>query len=66
MTVFEALHKTVGYYLMVFQNSDYLKKLVQSEVDGVAALGVDFETNVVVGVQLQLMNYKNKDIKESS
>ena len=25
------------------------KKLVQSEVDGVAALGVDFETNVVVG-----------------
>ena len=49
MTVFEALHKTGGVLSYGIPEFRLPKKLVQSEVDGVAALGVDFETNVVVG-----------------
>ena len=49
VTVFEALHKTGGVLSYGIPEFRLPKKLVQSEVDGVAALGVDFETNVVVG-----------------
>ena len=49
MTVFEALHKTGGVLSYGIPEFRLPKKLVQSEVDGVAALGVDFQTNVVVG-----------------
>jgi glutamate synthase (NADPH/NADH) small chain len=49
VTVFEALHKTGGVLSYGIPEFRLPKALVQSEVDGVAALGVDFETNVVVG-----------------
>ena len=49
VTVFEALHKTGGVLSYGIPEFRLPKKLVQSEVDGVAALGVDFQTNVVVG-----------------
>lgn len=49
VTVFEALHKTGGVLSYGIPEFRLPKSLVQKEVDGVAALGVDFETNVVVG-----------------
>lgn len=49
VTVFEALHKTGGVLSYGIPEFRLPKTLVQQEVDGVAALGVDFETNVVVG-----------------
>lgn len=49
VTVFEALHKTGGVLSYGIPEFRLPKALVQSEVDGVAALGVDFQTNVVVG-----------------
>ena len=47
--IFEALHKAGGVLEYGIPEFRLPKKLVQSEVDGVAALGVDFQTNVVVG-----------------
>lgn len=49
VTVFEALHKTGGVLSYGIPEFRLPKALVQQEVDGVAELGVDFETNVVVG-----------------
>ena len=49
VTVFEALHKTGGVLSYGIPEFRLPKDLVQKEVDSVAALGVDFETNVVVG-----------------
>ncbi|EMD16429.1 glutamate synthase (NADPH), homotetrameric [Eggerthia catenaformis OT 569 = DSM 20559] len=47
--VFEALHKTGGVLSYGIPEFRLPKALVQSEIDTVAQLGVDFETNVVVG-----------------
>ena len=49
VTVFEALHKTGGVLSYGIPEFRLPKDLVQKEVDSVAALGVKFETNVVVG-----------------
>ena len=49
VTVFEALHKTGGVLSYGIPEFRLPKSLVQKEVDSVAALGVKFETNVVVG-----------------
>ena len=49
VTVFEALHKTGGVLSYGIPEFRLPKDLVQAEIDGVAKLGVDFETNVVVG-----------------
>ena len=49
MTVFEALHKTGGVLSYGIPEFRLPKDLVQAEIDGVADLGVKFETNVVVG-----------------
>ena len=49
VTAFEALHKTGGVLSYGIPEFRLPKALVQAEVDGVAALGVDFQTNVVVG-----------------
>ena len=49
MTVFEALHKTGGVLSYGIPEFRLPKDLVQKEIDGVADLGVKFETNVVVG-----------------
>jgi glutamate synthase (NADPH/NADH) small chain len=47
--VFEALHKTGGVLSYGIPEFRLPKTLVQSEIDTVADLGVDFETDVVVG-----------------
>ena len=47
--VCEALHKTGGVLSYGIPEFRLPKDLVQKEVDSVAALGVKFETNVVVG-----------------
>lgn len=49
VTVFEALHKIGGVLSYGIPEFRLPKALVQKEVDSVAALGVKFETNVVVG-----------------
>ena len=49
VTVFEALHKTGGVLSYGIPEFRLPKALVQKEADSVAALGVKFETNVVVG-----------------
>ena len=49
VTVFEALHKTGGVLSYGIPEFRLPKALVQQEVDGVAQMGVDFQTNVVVG-----------------
>lgn len=49
VTVFEALHKPGGVLSYGIPEFRLPKALVQKEVDSVAALGVKFETNVVVG-----------------
>lgn len=49
VTVFEALHKTGGVLSYGIPEFRLPKDLVQKEVDNVVALGVKFETNVVVG-----------------
>lgn len=49
VTVFEALHKTGGVLSYGIPEFRLPKALVQKEVDSVAALGVKFKTNVVVG-----------------
>ena len=49
VTVFEALHKVGGVLVYGIPEFRLPKDLVQKEVDNVKSLGVDFETNVVVG-----------------
>lgn len=49
VTVFEALHKTGGVLSYGIPEFRLPKALVQNEIDSVAALGVNFVTNVIVG-----------------
>ena len=54
VTVFEALHKTGGVLSYGIPEFRLPKMLVQQEIDTVAALGVDFQTNVVVGQSITI------------
>lgn len=63
VTVFEALHKTGGVLSYGIPEFRLPKQLVQKEVENVVALGVKFETNVVVGRsitidELQVQGYQ--------
>lgn len=49
VTVFEALHKEGGVLSYGIPEFRLPKDLVKKEIDGVKALGVKFETNVVIG-----------------
>ncbi|MCQ2602881.1 MAG: NADPH-dependent glutamate synthase [Clostridia bacterium] len=49
VTVFEALHKEGGVLSYGIPEFRLPKALVKKEIDGVKALGVKFETNVVIG-----------------
>lgn len=49
VTVFEALHKTGGVLSYGIPEFRLPKTLVESEVKGIAELGVKFQTNVIVG-----------------
>jgi glutamate synthase (NADPH/NADH) small chain len=49
VTVFEALHEIGGVLLYGIPEFRLPKAIVRHEVDGLARMGVDFQTNVVVG-----------------
>ena len=49
VTVFEALHKAGGVLVYGIPEFRLPKAIVQKEVDGLKDLGVNFETNVVIG-----------------
>ena len=52
VTVFEALHKAGGVLVYGIPEFRLPKRIVQQEVDGLKALGVKLETNVVIGKTL--------------
>ena len=52
VTVFEALHKAGGVLVYGIPEFRLPKAIVQKEVDGLKALGVKIETNVVIGKTL--------------
>lgn len=52
VTVFEALHTAGGVLVYGIPEFRLPKAIVQKEVDGLRALGVDIETNVVIGKTL--------------
>ena len=54
VTVFEALHKAGGVLVYGIPEFRLPKAIVQKEVDGLSKLGVDFETNVVIGKTLTI------------
>ena len=49
VTIFEALHTPGGVLVYGIPEFRLPKKIVQQEVDGLKALGVDIETNVIIG-----------------
>ena len=49
VTVFEALHLAGGVLVYGIPEFRLPKAIVQSEIDNLAAMGVDIETNVVIG-----------------
>lgn len=49
VTVYEALHKTGGVLVYGIPEFRLPKTIVQHEVDSLKELGVDFETNMVIG-----------------
>lgn len=54
VTVFEALHKAGGVLVYGIPEFRLPKTIVQKEVDGLAKLGVDVETDVVIGKTLTI------------
>jgi len=52
VTVFEALHVAGGVLMYGIPEFRLPKKIVRREVDTLRALGVDFETNVIIGKTL--------------
>ena len=54
ITVFEALHVAGGVLMYGIPEFRLPKAIVQSEIDGLKALGVDFETNMVIGKVLTI------------
>ena len=54
VTVFEALHVAGGVLMYGIPEFRLPKASVQSEIDGLKALGVDFETNMVIGKVLTI------------
>ena len=54
VTIFEAFHKAGGVLVYGIPEFRLPKAIVQKEVDNLAALGVDIETNMVVGKVLSI------------
>ncbi|MGN1081416.1 MAG: NADPH-dependent glutamate synthase, partial [Acutalibacteraceae bacterium] len=52
VTVFEALHKAGGVLVYGIPEFRLPKSIVQKEVDNLASMGVDIETNMVIGKTL--------------
>lgn len=49
VTIFEALHKAGGVLVYGIPEFRLPKKIVQKEIDKLASMGVDIQTNVVIG-----------------
>ena len=54
VSVFEALHTTVGVLVYGIPEFRLPKAIVQKEVDNLVAMGVDIETNMVIGKTLTI------------
>lgn len=54
VTVFEAFHRTGGVLTYGIPEFRLPKKLVATEIDGLKELGVEFQTNVVIGKTLMM------------
>lgn len=54
VTVFEALHIAGGVLVYGIPEFRLPKSIVAGEIDGLKALGVDFETNVVIGKSVSI------------
>lgn len=54
VTVFEALHKAGGVLVYGIPEFRLPKKIVADEIDGLKALGVDIQTNVIIGKTLMV------------
>ena len=54
VTVFEALHKAGGVLVYGIPEFRLPKRIVQQEIDGLTAMGVDIETNMVIGKVLTI------------
>ena len=54
VTVFEALHVAGGVLMYGIPEFRLPKSIVQNEIDGLRALGVDIETNMVIGKVLTI------------
>lgn len=60
VTVFEALHIAGGVLVYGIPEFRLPKSIVAREVEGLKAIGVDFETNVVVGRSISVDDILNK------
>ena len=54
VTVFEALHKAGGVLVYGIPEFRLPKKIVEREIEGLKALGVDIQTNVIIGKTLMV------------
>ena len=54
VTIFEALHKTGGVLTYGIPEFRLPKKLVESEIESIKALGVEIKTNVLVGRSISI------------
>ncbi len=54
VTIFEALHKAGGVLVYGIPEFRLPKDIVQKEIDGLIAMGVDIETNMVIGKVLTI------------
>jgi len=61
VTIFEAFHKPGGVMLYGIPEFRLPKKIVQMEIDTLAAMGVNIVTNFVVGKTRKLLDLLNKD-----
>lgn len=60
VTVFEALHIAGGVLVYGIPEFRLPKAIVQKEVDGLKAMGVDFKTNVIIGRSLSIDDILNE------
>lgn len=63
VTVFEALHEIGGVLKYGIPEFRLPNSVVEKEIDGLRALGVDFEPNVIIGKTLSLHDLKDRGYK---
>ena len=60
VTIYEALHKAGGVLVYGIPEFRLPKQIVQKEIDNLKALGVNIETNVVIGKTLTISDLQEK------